>query len=90
MIRAVVNKSERVGGKGNIVVEASNIEEAQSKGAREAALEHAKMLGMSRPGISGTPWMEWVDQTGAIIPPDQFQNAQQKFVHITWPVQEGL
>ena len=54
MIKAVASKSERVGGKANVCIEAQNIEEAQSKGAREAALDHAKILGMGRPGISGT------------------------------------
>ena len=90
MIKAVVNKSERVGGKANVCIEAANIEEAQSKGAREAALDHAKILGMGRPGISGTPWMEWVDDKGSVIPQHEFQNAPVKMVHITWPIQEGL
>lgn len=90
MIKAVSSKSERVGNKANICIEAANIEEAQSKGARETALDHAKMLGMGRPGISGTPWMEWVDENGNPIPQHAFQAAPVKIVHITWPIQEGL
>lgn len=90
MIKAVNSKSERVGNKANICIEAVNIEEAQSKGAREAAIDHAKMLGLGRPGISGTPWMEWVDGAGNPIPQHMFKDAAVKVVHITWPVQEGL
>jgi hypothetical protein len=90
MIKAVVNKSERLGGKGNICVQASTIEEAHSQLSREAALEHAKQLGMGRPGISGTPWIEWVDDKGITIPVDQFQTTTNKSVHIMWPIQEGL
>ena len=90
MIRAVSNKSERLGSKGNVCIEAANIEEAQSQQSREEAIEHAKKLGMGRPGISGIPWLEWVDGSGVAIPQHQFNKAPVKFVHINWPVQEGL
>jgi hypothetical protein len=90
MIKAVKSKSERVGSKANICVEAKNIEEAQSQMSREAAIEHSKMLGMGRPGISGIPWLEWVDDKGVAIPQNEFHNAPVKLVHINWPIQEGL
>ena len=91
MLKAVSNKSERLGAKANVTVQADNIDEAHSKASREAAIEYGKMLGMSRPGISGTPWMEWVDANGnSIASPKAFEEATSKFVNICWPLQEGL
>ena len=50
MLKAVSLKSERVGSKANIVVQAKNIEEAHSKESRETALEYGKTsMGMNRP-----------------------------------------
>jgi hypothetical protein len=94
MIKAIATKSERVGQKANVTVQADNLEEAQSKASREAAIEHGTMkLGMNRPGISGTPWMEWVDQGGNSLSNQQaFEavEAKDRAVHISWPLQEGL
>jgi|APGre2960657404_1045060.scaffolds.fasta_scaffold79859_2 hypothetical protein len=90
MIKAVLSKSERVGNKASICIEAPTIEEAQSQGSREAAIEHSKVLGMGRPGISGNPWLEWCDKEGKAIPQHEFQAAPYRVVHITWPTQEGL
>ena len=90
MIKAVSAKSERVGSKASLCVEAATIEEAQSQGSREIAIEHSKTLGMARPGISGNPWLEWCDKEGKAIPQTGFQEAPYKVVHITWPTQEGL
>jgi hypothetical protein len=92
MLKAVSLKSERVGSKANIVVQAKNIEEAHSKESREAALEYGKTsMGMNRPGISGTPWMEWVDSEGKPLSSQKtFEATNDKSVHISWPVQEGL
>lgn len=91
MLKAVASKSERIGAKANITVQADNLDEAQSKASREAALEYGKTLGMNRPGISGTPWMEWVDASGnSLASPKAFEAAASKFVNICWPIQEGL
>ena len=91
MLKAVANKSERLGSKANITVQADTLDEAQSKASRETALEYGKILGMNRPGISGTPWMEWVDSSGnSLSSPKAFEAAASKFVNICWPLQEGL
>lgn len=91
MLKAVASKSERIGAKANITVQADNLDEAQSKASRETALEYGKTLGMNRPGISGTPWMEWVDASGnSLASPKAFEAATSKFVNICWPIQEGL
>lgn len=92
MIKAIALKSERIGQKANVTVQADNLEEAQSKASREAAIEFGTLsLGMNRPGISGTPWSEWVDDSGnSLASQKSFESAKSKMVHICWPLQEGL
>lgn len=91
MIKAIALKSEKVGQKANVTIEAASLEEAQSKASREAAIEFgSQKLGMNRPGISGSPWMEWVDEAGKSLSHKEFEASTSRFVHISWPLQEGL
>lgn len=88
-MRVVENLCSRTGPKGEIVVEAGDLEQVKSLDARNLALDHAKKLGMSVPGFTGNSWTEWVDETGKAIEPNAMTTATTRFCRGYYPVQEA-
>lgn len=89
-IRVVPTEGERSGTRGDIVVECDSIDQAYSLQAREAVLNYARQIGLSRPGFSGGCWIEWVGADGKRLVGDEFKTTPHKRVRAHYPVQDGL
>lgn len=89
-LKIIPKDNEKVGTKGDVTIECDTIDQAYSLDAREAVLNYAKQIGLSRPGFSGGCWIEWVGPDGKRLQSDEFKNAAYKRVRAHYPVQEGL
>jgi hypothetical protein len=88
-MRVVEELCTRTGPKGEIVVEANDLEGVKSLDARNLALDHAKKLGMSVPGFTGNSWTEWVDEAGKALEPAAMTTATTRLCRGYYPVQEA-
>jgi hypothetical protein len=77
------------GPKAEIVVECNDLVQARSIDARNMALDYAKRIGLSLPGISGNVITEFVDEKGAAITGMSFTPGLAKACRATYPVQEA-
>lgn len=88
--RIVEDKSERTGPKAEICVECVSMDQAYEKETRELVVNHASKMGMTRPGLSGGCWTEWVNEAGEPIRGEGFKAATTKYLRAYYPIQEGL
>jgi hypothetical protein len=77
------------GPKAEIVVECSDLVKARSVDARNLALDYAKKIGLSLPGINGNVITEFVDEKGAALTGVSFAKGEAKACRATYPVQEA-
>lgn len=89
-LKIIPKPNERVGTKAEITIECDTHDQAYSLDAREAVLNYAKQIGLSKPGFSGGCWVEWVGPEGTRLQGEEFKNAPYKRIRAHYPVQEGL
>ncbi len=82
--------SQRTGDRAEVAVEGDNLEQVYSLQARQAALDHAVKLGLNRPGFNGSPWVEWVDDSGNVLVGEAFKNSPVKKCRAHFPIQAGF
>lgn len=90
IMRVVEELCTRTGPKGEIAVEARDLEGVKSLDARNLALDYAKKLGMSVPGFTGNSWTEWVDESGKVLDPTSMSTATTRLCRGYYPVQEAV
>jgi hypothetical protein len=88
-MRIVEGSCERTGSKATVVVEGKDVEVVKSLDARNLALDHARKLGLSVPGFTGSSWTEWVDETGSSLTGEKFASSPIKLCRASYPIQEA-